>query len=112
MIDGLPARLADLAALGQTTTYGALARDLGLTGPASIVRLATALESLMEEDAAKGDPLRAALLSARGSTLPAQGFFAKAATLGIHIVDPAAFVSDQRLALHIDTISLRDGEVK
>jgi heme oxygenase len=100
MIPELPARLAQLAALNQTTTYGALARDLNLTGPATIARLTQALEQLMEEDAAANLPLRAALLCQRGSTLPAPGFFDKAAALGLHIPDPAAFVAQQRQALH------------
>ena len=59
MISGLAARLADLAALNQTTSYGALARDLGLTGPGTIARLTTALEALMEQDTAANRPLRA-----------------------------------------------------
>ena len=61
MIAELTARLAELAALNQTTTYGALARDLGLTGPATIARITGALETLMEQDTANAAPLRAAL---------------------------------------------------
>ena len=101
MIPTLAVHLATLAAQNQTTTYGQLARALGLTGPATIARLTTALESLMEHDAAANRPLRAALVTARNSTLPAPGFFAKAAALGIQIHDPAAFVADQRQALRI-----------
>ena len=96
MIDGLTARLAELAALNQTTTYGQLARDLNLTGPATIARLTTALETLMERDAAAGHPLRAALLTAKNSRLPAPGFFAKATELGLSCADPATFIADQR----------------
>ena len=59
MISGLTARLAELAALNQTVTYGKLARDLGLTGPATIARLTADLETLMEEDAALNHPFRA-----------------------------------------------------
>lgn len=99
MIDHLAVRLADLAAARQTTTYGELARDLGLTGPATIARVTTALESLMEQDSAAGRPLRAALVNARGSTLPAPGFFAKAAELGHIVTDPATFVADERARL-------------
>ena len=88
MIDDLAARLADLAALNQTITYGALARDLGLTGPATIAHLTDALEALMEQDAAAGHPLRAALVTARGSPLPAPGFFDKAAALGHDTATP------------------------
>jgi hypothetical protein len=101
MIAGLEARLAELAALNQTITYGQLARDLGLTGPATIARLTTALEALMEADAALGRPLRAALVNGRGTDLPARGFFAKAAELGLPTDDPAAFVAAQRSALSV-----------
>ena len=101
MIAGLEARLAELAALNQTTHYGALARDLGLTGATSIARLTDALERLMEHDAAAQTPLRAALITARYSTLPAPGFFTKAAALGFDIPDPQAFVAAQRAALSV-----------
>lgn len=99
MIDALTARLAQLAALNQTTSYGALARDLNLVGPATIARLTYELERLMEQDAALNRPLRAALVTARNSTLPAPGFFDKAAALGFTITDPAAFVSEHRRKL-------------
>ena len=99
MTEKLAARLADLAARGQTTSYGALARDLGLTGPATIARLTAALEALMAEDAAAGRPLRAALVTQRGGTLPARGFFDHAVALGLDISDPAALVADHRSRL-------------
>ena len=101
MIDELAARLVQLAALNQTTTYGQLARDLDLTGPATIARLTTALEALMEQDTAAHHPLRAALVNARGSTLPAPGFFAKAAELGHSFTDPETFIATQRAALSV-----------
>jgi hypothetical protein len=101
MIEQLTARLAQLAALNQTTSYGTLARELGLQGPGTIAQLTTALESLMERDAAAGLPLRAALVNARNSTLPAQGFFDKAAALGFAVEDQVAFVSAQRAALGV-----------
>ncbi len=92
----LEARLAALAAAGETASYGALARDLGLR----MADLTAALERLMEEDAARGQPLRAAVVAARlGNGLPARGFFDKAAALGFDISDPAAFVATQRQAL-------------
>lgn len=99
MIEGLEARLATLAAAGETTTYGALARDLRLTGPGTIAQLTAALEALMKADAAAQTPLRAALLTARGSSLPAPGFFAKARALGLTPDDPAAFAAAHRAAL-------------
>lgn len=87
--------LAALAASGQTTSYGALARDLGLR----VGELTTALEALMEEDAALGRPFRAVVVAARGSALPARGFFDKAAELGRPAADQAAFVAAERQAL-------------
>ncbi|MGL4282055.1 MAG: hypothetical protein ACRCS0_16965 [Albidovulum sp.] len=93
----LETRLAALAAAGETTSYGALARDLGLR----IADLTAQLETLMEEDAAAGRPFRAALLHQRLSPdhLPAPGFFQKAAELGADIADRSAFVTDQRARL-------------
>ena len=92
----LSARLDALGRAGQTTTYGALARDLGLR----IGELTAALEALMEEDAASGRPLRAALCDGRLSPgLPARGFFEKAAALGRDVSDRVAFVKAERAAL-------------
>jgi len=92
----LEARLAELAAAGETVTYGTLARDLGLR----IGGLTAALEALMEQDAAAGQPLRAVLCAARLSGgLPARGFFDKAEALGLDVADPAAFVAQQRASL-------------
>ena len=89
--------LAALAAAGETTTYGALAKDLGLR----MADLTAQLETLMEEDTAQGKPLRAALLRQRLSPdgLPAPGFFLKAAELGHPTADPAVFTADQRRRL-------------
>lgn len=93
----LEARLAALAAAGQTVSYGDLARDLGLR----MADLTAALERLMEEDAAQGRPFRAALLHQRLSpdALPAPGFFLKAQALGQGVEDPAAFVARHRAGL-------------
>lgn len=90
-------RLAALAAAGETITYGQLARDLGLR----MGELTTRLESLMEEDAARGTPFRAAVLCQRLSPdqLPAPGFFLKAADLGQQTSDPITFVADHRRRL-------------
>jgi hypothetical protein len=95
----LTAALATLAAGSTTTTYGALAADLAIPGPGSIAALTSALEALMEDDTRLGQPLRAALLHARGSMLPAPGFFAKAAALGHDTTDPTAFTARHRDAL-------------
>lgn len=93
----LEARLAALAAAGETITYGALAQELGLR----MGELTAELEALMEKDAAAGKPFRAALLRQRLSPdhLPAPGFFQKAAELGQSTDDPAAFTADQRRRL-------------
>jgi hypothetical protein len=90
-------RLAALAAAGETTTYGDLARDLGLR----MGELTAQLEALMERDAAAGNPFRAALLRQRLSPdhLPAPGFFLKAAELGQPTDEPAAFTAEQRRRL-------------
>jgi len=94
-VSALENALAALAASGQTTSYGALARDLGLR----MGELTAALEALMEEDAALGRPFRAVVVHARGGSLPARGFFDKAAELGRPAADPAAFVAAERRAL-------------
>ena len=97
MSQALQARLAQLAAQGQTITYGALARDLGLR----MASLTAALEALMEADASAGLPLRAALCRGRLlADLPAPGFYLKAAQLGYEWSDPARFVAELREALH------------
>lgn len=100
MIDILRGRLTDLAAHGQTITYGDLARDLALPTPA-IQTLAALLEELMEQDAAAGRPFLAAVLQGRlGDGLPSLGFFEKAAMLDANMTaDPAAFVAEQRAQL-------------
>ena len=101
MKQSLTLRLAQLAAGGRTITYGQLARDLGLTGPATIARLTAALEAMMEEDAAQNHPFRAVVLSGRlAKDLPAQGFFDKAAELGCYVgQDAAQYVTEERAAL-------------
>lgn len=92
----LAARLAMLAARGETETYGAMAQGLGLR----IGALTSALEDLMAQDTAAGQPLRAALCKGRLSDgMPALGFFEKAAELGFDVSDPAGFVAQQRAGL-------------
>lgn len=89
----LASRLDELAGSGATITYGALARDMGLR----LASLTEALERLMEEDHAKGQPFRAVLCEAKlGNGLPARGFFEKAASLGRDISDPVAFTQSER----------------
>lgn len=96
MRNAVSARLALIGAAGQTVTYGQLARDLGLR----MGELTATLELLMEEDAALGRPLRAAVCAARlGAGQPAPGFFQKAAALGFDVSDPAGFVAHHRGAM-------------
>ncbi|MCW1917771.1 hypothetical protein NX862_03320 [Rhodobacter sp. KR11] len=98
MLPGLTERLSQLIRTGTATTYGALAKDLDV---APLSRLTEALESLMEEDAAKGHPFRAALVCARLTPdLPAPGFFDRAAALGrYHGEEPRDYVAQERAAL-------------
>ncbi len=100
MMDVLQGRLAALAALGQTVTYGDLARELALPPPA-IQTLTQMLETLMETDAAAGRPFLAAVMAGRlGDGMPSLGFFEKAAELDAALTsDPADFVASQRAAL-------------
>lgn len=101
-LPGLVQELAELAARREKVTYGALAARLGLDGPGRIARLTDALETLMEEDAAQGMPLRAALVLGRATDgLPARGFFDKARDLGLFDgEDPVRFHGAQIAALH------------
>ena len=95
----LEARLAALAAAQQTTTYGVLARELGVR----MADLTTALEALMAQDAATSRPLQAVLCAGRlNNDQPAQGFFMAAAALGFDISDPAAFVANHRNRLFLE----------
>ncbi len=100
-MNNFEARLAELAALQQTITYGQLARDLAIPGPGAIAKLTEALEMLMETDSAAGRPLRAALCVGRlAQGLPAAGFFEKAASLGYDLGDShEAFAQQHRLML-------------
>lgn len=103
MIAGLEARLAALAAAGQTITYGALARELHVPGPGSIARLTGAIELLMAEDAAAGQPFRAAVCAGRlAGDMPGRGFFALAERLGrFDGRDASGFVAAERRALRV-----------
>jgi hypothetical protein len=105
LLSALAAELDRLAARGETVTYGALARKLAIPAPGSIAALATALEALMEQDAAEGRPFRAALCSGKlRDGLPAPGFFAAARTLGRYDgasegAEAEDFVAAERAAL-------------
>lgn len=94
----LAGRLARLAAKGETIGYGALAAELGVR----VAELTAALEATMEADAARGEPLRAALCFGRlTGGLPARGFYDKAAALGYETDDPAGFATHLREQLYL-----------
>ena len=77
------AHLRATAVLGAPVTYQAVARALALAPPNTIHQLTEALEFLMGEDAANGDPFIAALVISRTrGGLPAPGFFERARALG------------------------------
>lgn len=99
-LPGLEAALDALARGGKTVGYGALAQQLVVPGPGSIAKLTASLEAMMAEDVMAGRPLRAALCHARGSDLPAKGFFDVARALGrFDGTEAAAFVTAERAAL-------------
>ena len=90
LVARLRALLAAQARAGVPVSYRQAADRLGLVPPGAITRIGAALEALMEEDAAAGRPLLAALCVSRtGSGLPGRGFFDKAAALGLFGGDPA-----------------------
>ena len=75
--------LVTTAVQGTPVTYQAVARALALAPPNTIHQLTEALEFLMGEDAANGDPFIAALVISRTrGGLPAPGFFERARALG------------------------------
>lgn len=66
-------------------TYRSLAQSLALAPPNTIHQLTNALEVLMREDTAAGEPMIAALVVSRWrGGLPAPGFFELATRLGHH----------------------------
>lgn len=86
--DRLRPVLIDQARTGSLVTYRELADRLGLTPPQTIHRVTQALEALMAEDVGEGRPLLAALCVSRlQQRLPARGFFAAAAALGVFTGD-------------------------
>ena len=68
---------------GQIITYDGLARLAGIPAPHRIHKLTLWLEQLMTEDAATGQPLRAAIIVSRLHERPARGFFDTARQLGL-----------------------------
>jgi hypothetical protein len=99
----LPVRayLSQTGGLVLPVTYQALARALELRPPNTIHQLTMALECLIEEDAAAGHPLIAALVVSKGrGGLPAPGFFDCARRAGCFDGEPegadsAAFYAEE-----------------
>lgn len=77
--------LEDRARAGETIIYAHLAQAAGVPSPHSVHKTGEALEVLMEQDAAHGRPLLAAVaISKARDGLPAPGFFQKAVELGLY----------------------------
>ncbi|MGB0902123.1 hypothetical protein [Halocynthiibacter sp.] len=86
------AYLCSLSCHETPVTYQALTKALQLSPPNTIRQLTMALECLIEEDAATGHPLIAALvISKTRGGLPAPGFFDSAERAGRHHEDPREF---------------------
>ena len=82
--------LCQMAGQQKPITYQALAKALEIPPPNTIHQLTTALEQLMDEDAAANRPLIAALvISKAGTGLPAIGFFEHARHIGRFNTDPS-----------------------
>jgi hypothetical protein len=93
---------AYLTARPAPITYAALAAAMGLTEAGRIGTLTTALERLMDVDAAPGRPFLAVWVVSRTTGLPARGFFQKAAALGRYAGPEdgdAVWVAAERLRL-------------
>ena len=94
----LASRLTHLAATGKTISYGALAAEFGVR----VNTLTKALEILMEEENARGEPLRAVLCFGRLTDgLPARGFYEKATALGYVVDNADTFASTMRKQLFL-----------
>ena len=81
--------LEGLAPEALPITYQRAAEALGLSPPRTIRRVALALEALMHEDVAAGQPMVAALVVSRRGDLPGSGFFELAVALGRFPANPA-----------------------
>lgn len=105
LVPELVTALDALALRGETIGYGELARQLAVPAPGSIAKLTAALEAMMVEDAAAGQPFRAALCTGRlTGGLPATGFFLKAQELGrydgpVEGPQAVAYVAAERAAI-------------
>ena len=77
--------LASAASRRQILTYAELANAANIPAPQRIHKLTLWLESIMRQDHAAGEPLRAALVISRNRNgLPAPGFFSICQELGIY----------------------------
>ena len=85
-----------LEGVAGTVTYAEAMRDVGFE---HMKDLTQALELLMEQDSATGQPMLAALVISRSHPLPNRGFFDKARALGHDCADEPAFHAAQLAAL-------------
>ncbi|WP_298858377.1 hypothetical protein [uncultured Sulfitobacter sp.] len=82
--------LCEIAAKAVPVTYLELAKALDISPPNIIRQVTDALEILIEEDAAAGHPLMAALVISKGREgLPALGFFESANRVGRFYGEPS-----------------------
>lgn len=81
--------LDSLAPEALPITYQQAADALGLSPPRTIRRVALALETLIHEDIAAGQPMLASLVVSRRGGLPGAGFFELAVALGRFPANPA-----------------------
>jgi len=83
-LDRLAALLDYACRQRRTLTYLEVADALAIQGPRRIDKTARLLESLLQQDAQAGRPIRAALVTSRSRPgLPARGFFDCARRLGL-----------------------------
>lgn len=84
-------------------TYQALAKAMNLSPPNTIQQLTTALECLIEEDAAAARPLIATFVSSKTKgKFPALGFFDCARRVGYFDGDPTGFDASTFYAAEFD----------
>lgn len=90
------AHLCEIARTTQPITYQAFAKRLELSPPNTINQLTVALEQLIDEDVAAGQPFIAALVISKARAgLPGRGFFEYTKEIGLfdgNVSGPDAFV--------------------
>ena len=85
--------LAMQVKIGATINYQQLANEADITPPHRIHKLTSYLETLIEQDVADNQFIRASLVISKIRDLPAPGFFIKLKELGFEIDDEASWHS-------------------